>query len=49
MTKETILWEAYKERLGKTEFSAMHFDLQSLLTEQGEIQWLEDKFHKREN
>jgi hypothetical protein len=29
--KASLLWEAFRERLGHSKFSAMHFDLTSLL------------------
>jgi hypothetical protein len=29
--KANLLWEAFKDRLGQSEFNAMHFDLTSLL------------------
>jgi hypothetical protein len=31
--KEMVIWEAFKERLGTSEFSCIHFNLDNLLKE----------------
>jgi hypothetical protein len=46
--KANLLWEAYKDRLGKTEFSHMYFDLHSLLNASIELDNLEEPFLKEE-
>jgi hypothetical protein len=46
--KAQLLWEAYKDRLGTSEFSTMLFDLHSLLRAPENLQWLEDPFSKEE-
>lgn len=42
--KEQILWEAFKDRLGKSEFAAIAFNLDSLIERNSELQWLEAPF-----
>lgn len=46
--KANILWEAYKERLGKTEYSVMHFDLSTLLHAEDNLEGLHDPFTEEE-
>lgn len=46
--KATILWNAYKERLGVSEFQALIFDLHTLLDNQIDLAWLEDPFTHEE-
>jgi hypothetical protein len=46
--KASILWEAYKERLGTSRFTHMYFDLQELLSESENLDWLEEPFLKEE-
>jgi hypothetical protein len=43
-----ILWEAYKQRLGTSEFSHMYLDLQLLLTTLESLDCLEEPFTKEE-
>lgn len=42
--KATMLWVAYKERLGTTEYSEMLFDLSSLLALDDDLDWLQAPF-----
>jgi hypothetical protein len=42
--KAKLLWEAYKQRLGTTEFSHMHFDLNTLLQLVENLSYLEEPF-----
>jgi hypothetical protein len=46
--KAKLLWEAYKYRLGTSEFSHMYFDLHNLLTAPENLEWLEEPFTKEE-
>jgi hypothetical protein len=43
-----LLWEAYKQRLGTSEFSHMYFDLNSLLRLVENLSCLEEPFHNEE-
>jgi hypothetical protein len=44
--KEKLLWEAYKSRLGTSEFTHIYFDLHMLLTQSENLEWLDDPFTK---
>lgn len=46
--KAELLWTAYKERLGTSEFTTMHFDLSTLLEQSGDLEWLQEPFTKEE-
>jgi hypothetical protein len=46
--KAQLLWEAYKDRLGKSEFTHMYFDLHSLLNASEDLHILEEPFMKEE-
>jgi hypothetical protein len=46
--KANLLWEAYKQRLGTSEFSHMYFDLNTLLRPVKNLSCLEEPFHKEE-
>jgi hypothetical protein len=46
--KAYMLWEAYKQRLGTSEFSHMYFDLNSLLQPVGNLSCLEEPFLREE-
>jgi hypothetical protein len=46
--KELVLWEAFKERLGKTEFTSMAFNLDFFLQANHDLAWIEDPFTKEE-
>jgi hypothetical protein len=46
--KANLLWEAYKQRLGTSEFSHMYFDLNSLLRLVENLSCLEEPFHNEE-
>lgn len=46
--KASILWEAYKQRLGTSHYQAMHFNLSSLLEPVTNLDWLEADFTKEE-
>ena len=46
--KEKLIWEAYKERLGTSEYKQMHFDLASILNIHDDLQWLGEPFTKEE-
>lgn len=46
--KAQILWEAYKERLGITEYHAMTMDLNTLLGNQVNLSFLEEPFTHEE-
>jgi hypothetical protein len=45
--KEKLLWEAYNQRLGTTEFTHMYFDLHSLLSATENLDFLEEPFTKK--
>jgi hypothetical protein len=42
--KVAILWEAYKERLGSSEFSHMYFELDQLIQEVDGLESLDAPF-----
>jgi hypothetical protein len=42
--KVAILWEAYKERLGSSEFSHMYFELDQLIQEMDGLESLDAPF-----
>lgn len=46
--KEKILWEAFKDRLGQSDFTAMAFNLNFFLEASSELAWLDDPFTKEE-
>ena len=46
--KADILWEAFKDRLGQSEFQEMHLDLAMLLEASSELGCLEDPFTEEE-
>jgi hypothetical protein len=46
--KVDLLWQAYKERMGSSEFSHMYFDLPSILTLDNILGDLERPFSKEE-
>jgi len=46
--KARILWEAFKERLGRVEFQDMEFDLQELLQQHEHLDVLETPFTREE-
>jgi hypothetical protein len=46
--KAALLWEAYKQRLGTSEFSHIYFDLSSLLEPVENLSCLEEPFLKEE-
>jgi hypothetical protein len=46
--KEKELWEAFKERLGQSEYAHMAFDLSSLLQINPNFEWLEEPFTRNE-
>jgi hypothetical protein len=46
--KAQLLWEAFKERLGTSEFTQMHFDLNTLLSPSVGLQYLILPFQKEE-
>lgn len=46
--KAQILWEAYKERLGVSEYQNMVLDLHSLLGDQVDLSALEEPFSHEE-
>jgi hypothetical protein len=46
--KATILWEAYKERLGTSEFTQVHFDLNDLLEPDDDLTDLVSPFDKEQ-
>lgn len=46
--KAELLWNAYKDRLGTSEFTRMHFDLASLPHHAPNLDWLHDPFSKEE-
>jgi hypothetical protein len=46
--KETVIWEAFKERLGTSEFSCIHFNLDNLLKEQEGLDEMVNPFCKEE-
>ena len=47
-TKANILWEAYKDRLGQSEFTSMLLDLGSLLRAHQDLSFLEEPFTHEE-
>lgn len=47
-TKENILWEPFKDRLGKSDNPTMHFDLDSLLTTSTNLGCLDEEFTSTE-
>lgn len=44
--KASLLWEAYKERLGSSEFLVMHFNLLDLISPHEYLAWLEAPFEQ---
>lgn len=42
--KEIVLWEAFKERLGHSDFTSMTFNLSFFLESNSELNWLEEPF-----
>jgi hypothetical protein len=46
--KEAALWNAYKKRLGTSEYSHMYFDLQELMSALENLEVLEEPFTKAE-
>jgi hypothetical protein len=46
--KAYLLWEAYKHRLGTSEFPHIFFYLHNLLIETKNWKWLEELFSKEE-
>lgn len=46
--KAQLPWESYKDRLGTTEFTQMHFDLDDLLNPIEDMHWLEEPFTEQE-
>jgi hypothetical protein len=42
--KASLIWEAYKERLGVSKFNEMHFDLENLIEPIQDLDWLEEPF-----
>lgn len=46
--KASLLWEAYKDRLGTTEKPTMHFQLQELLQQHDDLKFLEEPFSHEE-
>jgi hypothetical protein len=48
MDKAAVLWEAFKERLGQSEFEAIIFNLSSLLDSNTELGYLEEPFTRAE-
>lgn len=47
-TKAALLWNSYKERLGTSEYTSMHFDLDTLITQAEDLDWQQDPFTKEE-
>jgi hypothetical protein len=47
-SKANLLWEAYKARLGTSEFDAIHVDLGSLLHAHQDLSCLEEPFTREE-
>jgi hypothetical protein len=46
--KEKMLWEAYKNRLGTSDFTHIYFDLHRLMSQTGNLEWLDEPFTKDE-
>lgn len=46
--KDKVLWEAFKERLGQSEFKDIVFSLGSFLDSSTDLAWLEDPFTREE-
>ena len=46
--KAKVLWEAFKERLGRSEFRNIVFNLSSFLDSSTDLAWLEDPFTREE-
>lgn len=46
--KANILWEAFKNRLGTSEYTHIYFDLPSLLIQDLDLSWLDNPFSKEE-
>jgi hypothetical protein len=47
-TKENILWDAFKERLGTSDSPEMMFNLEQLLNRADNLEWLSDPFSMEE-
>jgi hypothetical protein len=47
-SKASILWEAFKDRLGSTDSPEMMFDLEQLLNRAEDLDWLTDPFTHEE-
>jgi hypothetical protein len=46
--KEKVLWDAFKDRLGQSEFTEMAFNLSYFLESHENLQWLEEPFTREE-
>jgi hypothetical protein len=46
--KSNLLWDAFKSRLGSSDFLGIDFDLTELLTRNEDLQWLDSPFTKQE-
>jgi hypothetical protein len=46
--KSNLLWDAFKSRLGSSDFLGIDFDLTDLLTRNEDLQWLDSPFTKQE-
>ena len=46
--KAKVLWDAFKERLGQSEFRNIVFNLSSFLDSSTDLGWLEDPFTREE-
>lgn len=46
--KASLLWNAYKERMGRSEYTHMYFDLSNLLQRGENLEWLQDPFTREE-
>jgi hypothetical protein len=46
--KEAILWEAFKDRLGHSDYTSMAFNLNYFLESNSELAWLEEPYTREE-
>lgn len=46
--KVSLLWEYFKERLGKSGYNHTHLDLDNLVSPTQDLEWLHEPFARRE-
>lgn len=46
--KAALLWNSFKDRMGRSDYTHMYFQLQDLLSQDDNLGWLEEPFTKEE-